>query len=241
MKEAERNTPIEEESVADRLKHLERENRKLKREIKHLEHAITQEKIAYTTVLNQQKASTYIQRERERYLALLLANSPNIILFLSPEGRAEFCTKYFIEKAGFTSQAEVLGYPLTEILSRLRDNNALEEILALCVEARTTDTPRTIDVSFCFEEGGPKEDFAGLVVPMIDEEQQDNGVMLLFHDVTDLKKSQMEALAASKAKSDFLSNMSHEIRTPMNAIIGMTSVGNNETSIERMDDALDKI
>ncbi len=33
-----------------------------------------------------------------------------------------------------------------------------------------------------------------------------------------------EALAHSKAKSDFLAKMSHEIRTPMNAIVGMTEL-----------------
>jgi signal transduction histidine kinase len=40
----------------------------------------------------------------------------------------------------------------------------------------------------------------------------------------ELRKSESEARAASRAKSDFLANMSHEIRTPMNAIIGMTDL-----------------
>ncbi len=39
-----------------------------------------------------------------------------------------------------------------------------------------------------------------------------------------LKIAQEEALAASKAKQDFLSVMSHEIRTPMNAVIGFTDI-----------------
>ena len=46
-----------------------------------------------------------------------------------------------------------------------------------------------------------------------------------------LKKMTDEALAASEAKSAFLSNMSHEIRTPINAVLGMNepwnSPGNN--------------
>jgi signal transduction histidine kinase/DNA-binding response OmpR family regulator len=40
-------------------------------------------------------------------------------------------------------------------------------------------------------------------------------------DITELKKAQESAEAASRAKSEFLANMSHEIRTPMNAILGM--------------------
>ncbi|MCI8994036.1 MAG: response regulator [Eubacterium sp.] len=39
-----------------------------------------------------------------------------------------------------------------------------------------------------------------------------------------LEKARQEALAATIAKSTFLSNMSHDIRTPMNAIVGMTAI-----------------
>ncbi|MDR1929224.1 MAG: response regulator [Treponema sp.] len=43
-----------------------------------------------------------------------------------------------------------------------------------------------------------------------------------------------QALAGTRAKSDFLSNMSHEIRTPMNAIIGMTRIAENTSDVSKL-------
>ncbi|MCL2813992.1 MAG: response regulator [Oscillospiraceae bacterium] len=50
-----------------------------------------------------------------------------------------------------------------------------------------------------------------------------------------------QALTASRAKGDFLSNMSHEMRTPMNAIIGMTAIGQSSLTVDKKDEAFDKI
>ena len=70
------------------------------------------------------------------------------------------------------------------------------------------------------------------------------GFIEIIQDVTrmeQLLKQEMEAKAASQAKSAFLANMSHEIRTPMNAIIGMTAIGKASNDIERAQNALGKI
>ena len=42
------------------------------------------------------------------------------------------------------------------------------------------------------------------------------------------QKATLEAVSASKAKSDFLANMSHELRTPLNAIIGYSEMLENQ-------------
>jgi len=231
----------DEMDMQSKLTQLERENRRLNREIDHMKHAIAQEKTAYTTILNQQKASTFIMRERERYLMLLLANSPSIILFLSQTGRVEFCTDYFVSRAGYKSAADVTGRPITEIFAPFVDDKSHAKMMELGRNVIQTNMPVSFDTRFSFKQDGTYEDFDGLIVPMNDEQNDSKGLMLLLHNTTDLIRSREEALAASKAKSSFLSNMSHEIRTPMNAIIGMTSIGKNEKTIDRMIYAFEKI
>ena len=46
---------------------------------------------------------------------------------------------------------------------------------------------------------------------------------------------------SSRSRSEFLSRMSHEMRTPINAIMGMSSLAQNTTEKEKLDDLLDKI
>ncbi|MDR2193224.1 MAG: response regulator [Treponema sp.] len=57
----------------------------------------------------------------------------------------------------------------------------------------------------------------------------------------DLLEANRAAIAGTRAKTDFLSRMSHEIRTPMNAVIGMTTLAQKASDMERIQYCLKQI
>ncbi len=56
------------------------------------------------------------------------------------------------------------------------------------------------------------------------------GFLVLVLDVTNVKRAEEAARAASQAKSDFLSNISHELRTPLNTMFGLAQIGQKESA-----------
>jgi adenylate cyclase len=77
------------------------------------------------------------------------------------------------------------------------------------------------------------------------------GTVVVYTDITEIKHhaaqlelARDEAMAATRAKSQFLTNMSHELRTPLNAIIGITEMLKDEaeeTGDEPLVEPLDRI
>jgi len=77
-------------------------------------------------------------------------------------------------------------------------------------------------------------------------------ILIITSDVTESVRHQQEelekekklrqaALAANKAKTEFLSRMSHDIRTPINGIMGMVHIAKEQDNPPRTEDCLQKI
>jgi len=76
---------------------------------------------------------------------------------------------------------------------------------------------------------------------LLDKNGENVGYIIASSNVTEIELARQKSEQASIAKSNFLSNMSHEMRTPLNAIIGMTSIGLNNSKVDKKEYALTRI
>ena len=168
----------------------------------------------------------YNEREKEiqmLYNRMLLDSSPNHLFLLNTEKTILLCTSSVMKNLGY----DATGRPFQEIVRTVFDETVYVKIEAALDSVLSSGEPHAVDELTqicCGVNLGQEIFFSVKISPAFDDKKRLAGVVVLFHNNTEMHRANVRAETATKAKSAFLANMSHEIRTPLNAIIGMTHI-----------------
>ncbi len=213
---------------------LVKENRNLKRQLRNLESTFQRNKamLAARTTVNHMLE--HEQKKMERNMNLLLENSADIILLFDKDNKFSYFTKTFLKTTGLTDSSLVGGKSFSAVFSQLVSAewiSFMQTNISLAMEKRSTIT---VNSSIDLSGGDHPQEYDIQITPMMDWDGHLEAFMILLHDITDIMASKRQAESANIAKSQFLATMSHEMRTPMNAVLGMTSIGQVSTDMEKM-------
>ncbi len=207
--------------------------------------------IATVQDITDRKQAEEQYNELSERMALILENAGEGIYGLDLNGHTTFCNR---------AAEEMLGYSLEEMLNRSQhelihhhhaDGSEYPKHECNIYKALKDGKIHTEDSEVFWKKDGLPLPVQYVSRPIIDRNNTITGAVVIFHDITERKKTEEQlyrqshelqfktleaeteknnAIQATKTKSQFLANMSHEIRTPMNGIIGMTELLlNNET------------
>ncbi|MDR1061414.1 MAG: response regulator, partial [Clostridiales bacterium] len=115
-----------------------------------------------------------------------------------------------------------------EVCRQLRTKNSLFDLPIVMLTAKN----QIQDVVLGFQSGA--NDY---IQKPFDKEE----LLARVRTLLELRNASAAAMAAARAKSQFIANMSHEIRTPLNAIIGLANILRKTRMDERQRDYIDKL
>lgn len=175
--------------------------------------------------ISERKQQELKLKQSEEYFRTLIESSSDVILVLDYSGNIVF--------TGGAGRAD-LGYSGEDVIGTTGftlvhpDNLAEQAELTRWAFQNPDKVVRSEARILASDRRWVECEFMGRAT----RDPQGNPILITtMRNITERKRAEQElanardaALAASKAKSEFLSSMSHEIRTPMNAILGMSDL-----------------
>ncbi|MDR2534738.1 MAG: response regulator [Treponema sp.] len=122
----------------------------------------------------------------QKYLRLMLENSPDIILLLDQDSRLIYCSAVFLELARIRRFRSIHKQPLDKVYSVFGDKNFVEQGIRQFELLKSFYRTITYKAEIDFSGAGNRRTYTIKNTPVLDDAGNFDGALILYHDITEL-------------------------------------------------------
>jgi PAS domain S-box-containing protein len=126
----------------------------------------------------------------EKYLKLLLGNSPEILLILNRECRLVFCSQAFLTFTGIESFETISGKHVSELWFGDESAAVANAMVQRVEKVKAELSALTTEVEIDFSHRGEYRKFNIKTAPMLDDAGSFEGILVQYYDTTDLRSAE---------------------------------------------------
>src|SRR5690606_18717823 len=152
---------------------------------------------------NLQKITKDHEMQRERLLTLI-ENMGSGLILIDDKGYVTLTNRTYIELFDKSTKEEVQGKSFLDVIDSAEIIDVINDVFMTVQKVK-----RQVTVPI----GIYMKSFDVFGVPIISGKNEWKGIVVVFHDITELKKLE-------KVRKDFVANVSHELKTPVTSIKG---------------------
>ncbi|WP_058532938.1 ATP-binding protein [Legionella saoudiensis] len=181
-------------------------------------------------------------------LYLIIDTIDASIFWKDLNGRYLGCNHYMVQMSGFKDRADIIGktdreMPWWQIAEKLEtiDRSVLKNGLFEGEESPLTASSKRVFHTKKTILYDKNKNVLGIIGISIDITERKKAELQLKKKQKQLTKEKDKALAANRAKTEFLANMRHDIRTPLSGIVGFSEILKSESNEPRIKEYADNL